>query len=137
MEIRSASTPTEIAGAVAIDEALTGADCRAGYIEAVARKGGLSVAASHGEVCAFSCLDHGYFLGKPFVSLLFVAPGARRRGLGTRLIDLSARAYLEVWTSTNRSNSAMRALLDKVGWQYCGELSGLDEGDNELFYRTV
>lgn len=101
MEFRNASTPVKIASALTIDEAHLGSDLRAGYIATVAAKGRLSVPAWHGEVCAFACLDHGYFFGGPFVSLLVVDPGARRRGLGTGLLAFNSRAHLEVWTSTN------------------------------------
>ena len=137
LEIRKAVTPDEIACAVTIEEPLFGSSGRADYITSVAENGGLSVAALRGEVQAFCCLDHGYFFGKPFISLLIVSPGARRLGLGAGLLSHNASAYPEVWTSTNQSNSAMRKLLDKAGWRYCGELSGLDEGDPERFYRTA
>lgn len=137
MEIRKAITPHEIARAVSIDEALLGSNDRADYITSVAENGGLSVAALSGEVQAFCCLDYGYFFGKPFISLLVVSPDARRLGLGADLLSYSSRAYPEVWTSTNRSNSAMRKLLHKAGWQYCGELIGLDDGDPEQFYRAA
>ncbi len=136
MKIRKAITPVEIARAVTIDEALLGSDDRAGYIASVAENGGLSVAALRSEIQAFCCIDHGYFFGKPFISLLIVSPDARRSGLGAGLLSHNSSAYPEVWTSTNQSNSAMRKLLDKAGWRYCGELSGLDEGDPERFYRT-
>ena len=137
LEIRKAVTPDDIAGAVTIDEALLGSNNRADYITSVAENGGLSVAALRGEVQAFCCLDQGYFFGKPFISLLIVSPDARRLGLATGLLSHNSSAYPEVWTSTNQSNSAMRKLLDKAGWRYCGELSGLDDGDPERFYRTA
>lgn len=137
LQIRRAITADEIARAVAIDEALPGADDRADYIRSVAENGGLSVATLHGEVQAFCCLDHGYFFGKPFIALLLVSPDARRLGLGTGLLSHNSSTYPEVWTSTNRSNAAMRKLLDRARWRYCGELSGLDEGDPERFYRTA
>jgi len=137
LEIRKARAPDEIARAIAIDTALLGSNRRAEYIASVAENGGLSVAGLRGEVQGFCCLDHGYFFGKPFISLLIVSPDARRRGLGSGLLSQSTSAYPEVWTSTNRSNAAMRKLLDKAGWRYCGEVSGLDQGDPERFYRTA
>ena len=137
MEIRKAITPDEIARAVTIDDAVLGSNDRADYIRSVAENGGLSVAALGGDVQAFCCLDDGYFFGKPFISLLIVSPEARRLGLGAGLLSHHSSAHPEVWTSTNRSNTAMRTLLDKAGWRYCGELSGLDEGDPERFYRTA
>ena len=137
VEIRKATAPDDIACAVTIDEALLKSNDRADYIMSVAENGGLSVATLDGDVQAFCCLDHGYFFGKPFISLLVVSPSAQRRGVGAGLLTHHARAYPEVWTSTNRSNAPMRKLLDKVGWQYCGEIGGLDDDDPERFYRTA
>lgn len=137
LEIRKALTSAEIDCAVKIDEFVLGSNARAGYITAIAKKNGLSVAALRGKIQAFSCLDQDYFFGKPFISLLIVSPVARRLDLGAGLLSHNSRAYPEVWTSTNQSNSAMRKLLDKLGWRYCGELSGLDESDPERFYRTA
>ena len=137
MEIRKAVTPEEIARAAAIDAACLGSTERADYIASLAENGGLSVAALGGDIQAFSCLDRGYFFGKPFVSLLIVSPEARRFGLASGLLSHHLGAYPEVWTSTNRSNAPMRSLLDTAGWRYCGELSGLDEGDPERFYKSA
>ena len=137
MEIRKAVTMDDVARAVAIDQALPGSNDRTGYITSVAEKGGLNVTGLRGEIQAFCCLDHAYFFEKPFISLLIVSPDARRLGLGARLLSHSSSAYPQVWTSTNRSNTPMRKLLDKAGWRYCGEISGLDEGDPERFYRTA
>ena len=137
MEIRKAITPDEIAFAAQIDETLLGSNYRADYISSVAENGGLSVAILRNEIKAFCCLDHSYFFAKPFISLLVVSLDTRRLGLGTGLLSHSSSAHPEVWTSTNQSNSAMRKLLDKTGWRYCGELSGLDDGDPERFYKTA
>lgn len=130
MEIRPAIDPADIAAAVALDPA------RADYITQVAQKRGLSVACLDGQVAAFACLDHAYFFEKPFVSLLMVADQARRKGLGRALLTSAAGAYPEVWTSTNTSNAPMRALLDALGWHYCGTVEGLDAGDPERFYKS-
>jgi hypothetical protein len=137
LDIRRAITPDEIACAITIDKSVLGSNARADYITSVAENGGLSVAALRGEVQAFCCLDKGYFFWKPFISLLIVSLDARRLGLGAGLLSYNSSVYPEIWTSTNQSNSAMRKLLDKAGWRYCGELSGLDEGDPERFYRTA
>ncbi len=112
-----------------------GSDDRAAYITLIAEQGGLSVAMLKGEVKAFSCLDHHYFFEKPFLSLLIVAPDVRRLGLGAALLSHGTEEFPEVWTSTNRSNAPMRALLEKDGWEFCGEVTGLDEGDPERFYK--
>ena len=113
-----------------------GSEDRSEYISSVAARGGLSVATQQNEIRAFCCLDHQYFFEKPFISLLIVDPRARRCGLGFSLLSFNSQGWQEVWTSTNRSNAAMRALLEKSGWRYCGELDGLDTGDPEQFFKT-
>jgi hypothetical protein len=46
-----------------------------------------------------------------------------------------SRAGTEViFSSTNESNIAMRALFDHDGWTLSGVLSGIDEGDPEFVY---
>lgn len=135
LEIRTTSLHREIVCAIALDEAQIDSKDRANYIMSVAESGGLSVAVSEIGVQAFCCLDRRFFLGKPFISLLIVSSGARRQGLGSALLSLQVTAWSEVWTSTNRSNFEMRALLQKAGFRFCGELDGLDEGDPEQFFK--
>lgn len=136
LETRRAIEQAEIDRAIAIDEIVTGSKNRSEYITSVAARGGLSVATQQNEMRAFCCLDHQYFFEKPFISLLIVDPRARRCGLGFSLLSFNSQGMQEVWTSTNRSNAPMRALLEKSGWRFCGELDGLDTGDPERFYKT-
>ncbi len=137
MEIRVARTGQDIQAAVDMDEAVIGSRERATYIAHIADQGGLSLAEVQGAVRAFCALDHHHFFGKPFLSLLIVHPGARRLGLGQGLLRrCRVDVQQELWTSTNRSNAPMRALLAKSGWQRCGVILGLDEGDPELIYRA-
>ncbi|MEO1136464.1 MAG: GNAT family N-acetyltransferase [Pseudomonadota bacterium] len=133
---RRATEQAEIDCAIAIDAMVAGSEVRSEYISSVAARGGLSVAAQQNEIRAFCCLDHQYFFEKPFISLLIVDPRARRCGLGSSLLSFNSKGGREVWTSTNRSNTAMRALLAKSGWRYCGELDGLDTGDPEQFFKA-
>ena len=136
MDIRSATSSGEVACAITLDARLPGSPDRADYIAKIAEMGGLCVARLENEVRAFCCVDHQYFFEKPFVSLLIVSADAQRLGLGAGLLGSCAVAYPELWTSTNRSNTAMHMLLRKAEWLYCGEISGLDPGDPECFYRT-
>lgn len=136
IHIRQARSGADVQRAATLDAAVTGSKRRTAYIGAVAQKGGLSVALQGHTVRAFSCLDENYFFEKRFVSLLIVDPAARRQGLGAALLAFSCRGGDEVWTSTNRSNTPMRALLAKARWTFCGELEGLDEGDPELFFKA-
>ncbi len=133
---RRAIGQTDIDLAIAIDERVIGSKDRSGYIASIAARGGLRVATRQGEIRAYCCVDDRYFFGKPFISLLIVAPEDRRCGLGSSLLAFSCEGLPEVWTSTNRSNLAMRAMLETSGWRYCGELDGLDPGDPEQFFKT-
>ncbi|MFJ3091007.1 GNAT family N-acetyltransferase [Streptomyces sp. NPDC086838] len=76
------------------------------------------------------------FFEQGFVSMLMVAPSARGRGVGHRLLDAVAASCTtpKLFTSTNVSNQPMQRLLQRAGWSPVGLLHGLDEGDPELFY---
>ena len=77
----------------------------------------------------------GTFFGRNFIELLVVPDSARRRGIGRSLLRAVAKSSTrEVWTSTNESNLAMRALLVSEGWHFGGTLHGLDGDDPELFF---
>jgi ribosomal protein S18 acetylase RimI-like enzyme len=136
MQVRPGHTKDDIAAAVRIDAAVAGLPARAAYVAGVAERGGLRLAMDRGEILGFCCLDDHYFFERAFVSLLIVTGAARRRGVGQGLLEAAAREHSELWTSTNRSNFAMRGLLTRIGWTYRGEVSGLDAGDPEMFYKN-
>jgi len=83
----------------------------------------------------YGVLEYTFF-EQGFVSLLMVAPTARRKGVGTRLLKAVEAACTtpKLFTSTNVSNHPMQRLLQQAGWSPAGLLHGLDEGDPELFY---
>ncbi len=76
------------------------------------------------------------FFSRPFVELLAIAPASRRLGLGTALMARCESAHDGdvLFTSTNESNAAMRALLAKAGYQASGIIYNLDPGDPELVF---
>ena len=76
------------------------------------------------------------FFGCDFVELLAVAASARRHGIGSLLLQqaVGLSSTIRIFTSTNRSNTRMIGLLEKEGWQFSGQLEGIDEGDPELVY---
>ncbi|WP_405467650.1 GNAT family N-acetyltransferase [Streptomyces canus] len=83
----------------------------------------------------YSVLEYTFF-EQGFVTMLMVAPSARRRGVGARLLTAveSVCTTTKLFTSTNVSNHPMQQLLQRAGWHPVGLLHGLDEGDPELFY---
>jgi ribosomal protein S18 acetylase RimI-like enzyme len=88
------------------------------------------------RVVAYVTVRAQHFFGRDFVELLAVEPRVRRRGVGDRLLAhaIENSSTERVFTSTNRSNLAMIALLEKGRWRISGELEGIDEGDPELIY---
>ncbi|MFF4243414.1 GNAT family N-acetyltransferase [Streptomyces sp. NPDC001822] len=82
------------------------------------------------------CVTEYTFFEQGFVAMLMVAPSARGRGVGHRLLRAAADSCTtsKLFTSANVSNQPMQRLLRRSGWSPAGLLHGLDEGDPELFY---
>ncbi|ROQ66939.1 ribosomal protein S18 acetylase RimI-like enzyme [Streptomyces sp. 840.1] len=82
------------------------------------------------------CVVEYTFFEQGFLTMLMVAPAARGRGVGGRLLAEAAASCVtpKLFTSTNVSNQPMQRLLQRAGWSPAGLLHGLDEGDPELFY---
>ncbi|WP_332862543.1 GNAT family N-acetyltransferase [Janthinobacterium svalbardensis] len=78
------------------------------------------------------------FFGHGFVSLVVVAPGQQRRGVGLRLLAAAEAACQteKLFTSTNASNGAAQRLFASAGFVRSGRIDHLDEGDPELVYVT-
>jgi hypothetical protein len=50
---------------------------------------------------------------------------------------VSGASTATIFSSTNESNVAMRALFEHDGWTLSGVLSGIDDGDPEIvFWRA-
>ncbi|MGW5110312.1 GNAT family N-acetyltransferase [Nocardia sp. NPDC004123] len=76
------------------------------------------------------------FFDQGFVTVPMVAPNARRRGIGAKLLDAAVAecTTAKPFTSTNVSNHSMQSLLTRLGWHVVGLVHGLDAGDPELFF---
>jgi ribosomal protein S18 acetylase RimI-like enzyme len=93
------------------------------------------VACAGGHIVGYIIWDRAFF-GRPFVWLLGVGPGCRRRGIASGLLHAFAEAYPGegLFTSTNESNHAMQAVLSRSAFVPSGRVENLDPGDPELFY---
>ena len=82
-------------------------------------------------------LSSDMFFNKPLVTYLCIHPEFRRKGLASRLL-LEVEKHVgwdRLFISTGEDNQGMQELLPKVGYQKCGEISGLNEnGTAEWFY---
>jgi ribosomal protein S18 acetylase RimI-like enzyme len=79
------------------------------------------------------------FFGKAFIWMLGVHPLYHRRGIASALIRKveSLCKKESLFTSTNRSNLAMQALCNKLGFVESGILQNLDPGDPEIFFHKT
>lgn len=87
------------------------------------------------RVVGYGIISHEFF-GRSFLDLIYVAESQRSRGYGPSLI-----AFLEdhsrsndLFTSTNQSNSHMRHVLEKLGFERSGVIHNLDPDDPEIVY---
>ncbi|OHV96079.1 GNAT family acetyltransferase [Janthinobacterium lividum] len=104
-------------------------------VRAAVGTGHSQVAIRAGQVAGY-VLTHDDFFGHGFVSLVVVAPGQQRRGVGLRLLAAAADACRteKLFTSTNQSNGAAQRLFASAGFVRSGRIEHLDEGDPELVY---
>ena len=74
--------------------------------------------------------------GRGFVDMLYVQTEFRRRGFGSALMSHIEHLCQspQLFTSTNRSNKEMQALLAKLGYTPSGVLENPKEGDPELVF---
>jgi len=89
-----------------------------------------------GELAGF-LVDDDAFFDRTFIRLVVVSKKHRRRGVADALVaDAESRARTHtVFSSSNRSNTAMHSLLRKRGWVESGIIEGLDELDPEVVFR--
>ncbi|MER7706827.1 GNAT family N-acetyltransferase [Kitasatospora sp. NPDC097605] len=133
--VRRALEPEADALAGIDSVAVEGDEERVASIRRWCRKGRAVVAEDTSGLLGY-CVTEYTFFDQGFVTMLMVAPPARGRGVGRRLLDVAAAACRteKLFTSTNVSNQPMQRLLRQAGWRPVGLLHGLDEGDPELFY---
>jgi ribosomal protein S18 acetylase RimI-like enzyme len=93
------------------------------------------VATTSDGIVAYTVMEYSFF-EHGFVSMLYVAAESRRLGYGTALMRHAERECKtpKIFTSTNRSNLAMRSLLAKLGYKPSGTIENLDDNDVELVY---
>lgn len=111
---------------------------RTALISHSVKHGECHIALHDGVTKGFAVMNYGFF-DNGFVELLIVDEKYRRRGIGMALLGhLFARCGTKkLFTSTNLSNEPMQKLLSKTGFNFCGCIDALDEGDPELFFVKI
>jgi GNAT superfamily N-acetyltransferase len=109
---------------------------RGPLVAARVQSGEVTIFEHEGRVSGYAVVRSHTFFGCDFVELLAVAADKRRHGVGGLLLQqaVDQSSTKRIFTSTNRSNTPMIGLLAKAGWEFSGQLEGIDEGDPELVY---
>ncbi len=108
---------------------------REAFIRRAIAAGHCFVATDKERIAGYGVLEHSFY-DNGFVSMLYVHPEYRRRGVGMALMRHleSACQTAKLFTSTNLSNLPMQSLLARLGYELSGVIHNLDEGDPELVY---
>lgn len=134
MKVRE-GTPEDRDAIVSFDQIARSDAARVAFVERALRSETCLVAEQRGAVVGYAVLEYTFY-EQGFVSMLYVAEAARRRGIGRTLMrEIEARCRTaKLFTSTNQSNGPMQALLDFLGYVPSGVIHNLDPGDPELVY---
>jgi GNAT superfamily N-acetyltransferase len=110
---------------------------RRNELSEAAEQGRMQVAMVEDRAAGYSVVAP-WFFGAPFLALVYVDPGMRGRGIGSRLLEDFEQAHgPKMFASTNLSNAPMQHLLRHRLWTPCGMLSGLDDADPEVFFTKA
>lgn len=133
---RADQADADALAAIDVDpEALT-AERRAGF-RLWCGQGEVFLAEAPSGPLGFCVLDYSFF-EHGFITRLYVARGARGKGIGSGLLAVTSKSCVtpKLFTSAQLSNHAMQRLLQRAGWRPVGMLDGLNDavGELELFY---
>lgn len=103
------------------------------------QSGEITVADRNGQSAIAYCrIAPQQFLGWPLLAVLCVKDQHRRHGVGLKLLETSIAdtRWIRLYTTTEDSNRAMRALLDRVDATCIGHADQLNvDGERELLFR--
>ena len=118
-----------------LDQIAHNSPARVKLIQDAVQNGSAWVVETSDAIAGYGVISHGFF-GRSFIELIYIDENKRLSGYGAQLV-----AFLEcqsqsrdLFTSTNRSNSHMQHILEKLGYERSGVIHNLDPGDPEIVY---
>lgn len=128
--------PEDLESIVRFDHVAQADSARISQIKCAISTGACWVLVKDAHPIGYGIIDCSLFFHQAFMSLVYLDPAERGRGLAALLISQieSICTHAKLFTSTNRSNLPMRRLLKKMGYKLVGQVRGLDDGDPEIFY---
>ena len=134
MQIRLAQTG-DAEKLLSIDQLAKRESARERLLKTTIESGGCWFAEDGESILGYILLEYSFY-GNGFVPLVVIAEQCRRRGIGERLLlyVVSNCTTQKLFTSTNESNTAMRGLLAKTGFEASGVIYNLDDEDPELIF---
>lgn len=126
--------PEDADGLVAFDHVARLDRRRADLIGCKLQDGACWVAEGDARLLGYVC--RGTFFEYDFLELIYVDAAHRRQDVGRALVGAAERARRtqKFFTSTNESNTAMRAMLARLSYEPSGVIRNLDPGDPELVF---
>jgi len=134
MQIRRAVSE-DFEAIVSFDHVARELDSRRHFIRRSIEKQVALVLVDENSVVGYAVFDYTFY-SNGFIAMVYIAPDSQRHGYGSAVVR-HIEGICEtpkLFTSTNESNVAMQALLEKLGYVRSGSIDNLDDGDPELVY---
>ncbi|MEM9006107.1 MAG: GNAT family N-acetyltransferase [Cyanobacteria bacterium P01_F01_bin.86] len=129
------AVPDDISTLSDLDQIARGSPDRRAFIQDAVKNKRAWVVEIPDGIIGYGVISHRFF-GRSFIDLIYIAETLRSSGYGPKLV-----AFLEgqsqsndLFTSTNKSNSHMQHVLEKLGYERSGVIHNLDPDDPEIVY---
>jgi|GEM_PF-4709481 len=98
-------------------------------------RGACWVYSEAGTTYGYAIMQNDFF-GYPLIRLINVSEDHRRKGVASKLVRHleTASGADRMFLSSPENNAAMIGLLDRLGYQQCGEIHGVDDKAVELVF---